>query len=210
MVVSKHAFPTRRWLLRVLAVLPAACWLGAGRVRAEEPPVAAMSALEAIKTRRSVRRFTAEPVTDEQVRTLLACGMQAPSACNEQPWQFVVLRDREQLAKVGGINPYAAYAKNAPVAILVAGDTRLEKCQGYWFEDCSACAENMLLAAHALGLGAVWTGIYPLPERVAGFQKLCGLPPAVIPLALLVVGHPAETPAPQDRFRSDRVHRDRW
>jgi len=200
---------TRRRLLRLLAGLPLVCSFGAGRALAEEGPTA-MSAIAAIKTRRSVRRFTAEAVSDELLHTILACGMQAPSACNEQPWQFVVLRDRALLAKVGGINPYAAYAKNAPVAILVAGDTRLEKCAGYWPEDCSACAQNMLLAAHALGLGAVWTGIYPLPERIAGFQKLCGLPDTVIPLALLVLGYPAETPAPQDRFRPDRVHRDRW
>lgn len=206
---SEGAFPTRRWLLRLLAMLPATLFLGSGRARAEGAP-ATMSAIDAIKTRRSVRQFTAEPVGDELLRTILACGMQAPSACNEQPWQFVVLRDRKLLAEVGGINPYAGYAKTAPLAVLVAGDTRLEKCQGYWFEDCSACAENMLLAAHALGLGAVWTGIYPLPERVAGFRKLCDLPQTVIPLALLVMGHPAKTPAPQDRFRPDRVHRDRW
>lgn len=203
------AFPTRRWLLRLLAMLPAACCLGPGRALAGGAP-APMPALDAIKTRRSVRRFTSEPVAAELVDAILACGMQAPSACNEQPWQFVILRDRALLAKVGGINPYAAYAKDAPLAILVAGDTRLEKCPGYWVEDCSACAENMLLAAHALGLGAVWTGIYPLPERMTGFQKLCALPDAVVPLALLVLGHPAETPAPQDRFRPDRVHRDHW
>jgi len=203
------ALPTRRWLLRLLAMLPAFCCLRPQRALAAGNP-SLMPALEAIKTRRSVRRFTAEPVAEELVDTILACGMQAPSACNEQPWHFVLLRERTLLEQVGGINPYAAYARQAPLAILVAGDTSLEKCPGYWVQDCSACAENMLLAAHALGLGAVWTGIYPLPERLAGFQKLCGLPESVIPLALLVLGHPAQRPAPQDRFRPDRIHRDRW
>jgi nitroreductase len=198
----------RRRVLGLLAgVLPAV--LLAGRARAEDKP-AAMDAIRAIKTRRSVRAFTAEPVSDAQVEEILACGMQAPSACNEQPWQFVVIRDKAILEKVGGINPYAAYAKNAPVAILVAGDTSLDKCGGYWVQDCSACAQNMLLAAHALGLGAVWTGIYPLPERVEAFGKLLHMPDTVTPMALLVIGHPAETPAPQNRYRADRVHRDGW
>lgn len=181
----------------------------AAKARAGDAP-AALDALTAIKTRRSVRAYTAEPVSDALVEEILRCGMQAPSACNEQPWQFVVLRDKAILAKVGGINPYAAYAKNAPVAILVAGDQAFDKCGGYWIEDTSACAENMLLAAHALGLGAVWTGIFPLPERVAAFRALLKMPETVTPMALLVMGHPAEHPAPQDRYRPDRVHHDMW
>ncbi|WP_428569085.1 MAG: nitroreductase family protein [Solidesulfovibrio sp. DCME] len=198
----------RRRLLGLLAATaPAVLW--AGRAAAQDKP-AGLDAIAAIKTRRSVRAYTADPVTDAQVEEILRCGMQAPSACNQQPWQFVVVRDKETLAKVGGINPYAAYAKNAPVAILVAGDLSLEKCGGYWIEDTSACAQNMLLAAHALGLGAVWTGIYPLPERVEAFRALLAMPENVTPMALLVIGHPAEQPAPQDRYRPERVHREKW
>jgi nitroreductase len=169
-----------------------------------------MDALTAIKTRRSVRAYTAEPVADETVREILRCGMQAPSACNEQPWQFVVIRDKTLLTKAGEINPYAKFAKNAPVAVLVCGDLRLDKCQGYWVQDCSNCAMSMLLAAHAMGLGAVWTGIYPLGDRVEGFRKLCGLPHEVTPMALLVIGHPAAQPKPEDRFKPERIHTDRW
>ncbi|MEL7641550.1 MAG: nitroreductase family protein [Solidesulfovibrio sp.] len=198
----------RRRLLGLLAATaPAVLW--AGRAAAQDKP-AGLDALAAIKTRRSVRAYTADPVTDAQVEEILRCGMQAPSACNQQPWQFVVVRERATLAKVGGINPYAAYAKAAPVAILVAGDLSLEKCGGYWIEDTSACAQNMLLAAHALGLGAVWTGIYPLPERVEAFRALLAMPENVTPMALLVIGHPAEQPAPQDRYRPERVHREKW
>lgn len=199
----------RRRLLRWLAVLPGILCFGT-RARAAETPAAPMSALDAIRTRRSVRAYTDAPVSDALVEEIIACGMQAPSACNEQPWQFVVVRDKALLAKVGGINPYAAYAKNAPVAVLVAGDTTLDKCGGYWVQDCSACAENMLLAAHALGLGAVWTGIYPLSERIAAFRTLFSLPETVTPLALLVMGHPTSTPAPQNRLRRERIHHDRW
>jgi nitroreductase len=169
-----------------------------------------MGALAAIHTRRSVRKFTPEPVADEALKEILRCGMQAPSACNEQPWQLVLLRDKGLLAQVGGINPYATFAKDAPVSILVCGDARLDKCGGYWVQDCSNCAMNMLLAAHALGLGAVWTGIHPLADRVSAFQKLCALPAQVIPMALLVVGHPATRPGPENRFKPERVHLDRW
>lgn len=198
----------RRRLLGLLAATaPAVLW--AGRAAAQDKP-AGLDALAAIKTRRSVRAYTADPVTDAQVEEILRCGMQAPSACNQQPWQFVVVREKATLARVGGINPYAAYAKAAPVAILVAGDLSLEKCGGYWIEDTSACAQNMLLAAHALGLGAVWTGIYPLPERVEAFRALLAMPENVTPMALLVIGHPAEQPAPQDRYRPERVHREKW
>jgi nitroreductase len=164
----------------------------------------------AIKTRRSVRAYTKDPVDEAALHEILACGMQAPSACNEQPWQFVVVRDKALLAKVGEINPYAGFARDAAFAVLVCGDLRLDKCGGYWVQDCSNAAMNMLLAAHSLGLGAVWTGIYPLEERINGYRKLFGVPAEVTPMALLVMGHPAEHPAPEDRFKADRVHADRW
>jgi len=200
----------RRTVLGLLAGLIPTVFLPGRAMAQGGPGGGGMDCLAAIKTRRSVRAFKPDPVDDAAVETILRCGMQAPSACNEQPWQFVVIRDKAVLEKIGGINPYAAYAKNAPVSILVAGDISLDKCGGYWVQDCSACAENMLLAAHALGLGAVWTGIYPLPERVEAFGKLLSLPDTVTAMSLLVIGHPAETPAPVDRYRADRVHRDKW
>lgn len=208
--MSGNGFATgRRGLLRLLALALPLAFLPA-EARAKTPAAGPMGALEAIKTRRSVRKYTSEPLAEETLREVLRCGMQAPSACNEQPWQFIVIRDRKILARAGDINPYAGFAKDAPVAVLVCGDSRLEKCEGYWAQDCSNCAMNMLLAAHALGLGAVWTGIYPLPDRVEGFRKLCGLPAEVTPLALLVLGHPAERPKPEDRFNPERIHADRW
>jgi len=207
----KQSWLSRRAALQVLGMAAPLAVLGAaGMAGAAGATAGKMSALEAIRTRRSVRKFTPEPVAEETLQEILRCGMQAPSACNEQPWQLVVLRDKELLAKVGGINPYAVFAREAPVSVLVCGDTRLDKCGGYWVQDCSNCAMNMLLAAHALGLGAVWTGIYPLAERVTAFQKLCGLPAQVTPLALLVMGHPAVQPKPENRFRNDRIHLNTW
>lgn len=169
-----------------------------------------MEVMEAIHTRRSIRKFQQKAVPDDLVTDLLAAAMSAPSAGNQQPWQFVVITDREILGKVPGLNPYAAMAKDAPLAILICGDLALEKFPGYWVQDCSAATQNLLLAAHCKGLGAVWTGIYPLDDRVEGFMKLCNLPEKVIPLALVVIGYPAQTLPPEDRLRKDRVHRNLW
>jgi nitroreductase len=169
-----------------------------------------MDVIAAIKTRRSIRKFQQKAVPDDLVMDLLAAAMSAPSAGNQQPWHFVVITDREILGKVPGLNPYAAMAKDAPLAILICGDLALEKFPGYWVQDCSAATQNLLLAAHGKGLGAVWTGIYPLDDRVEGFRRLCSLPGKVIPLALVVIGYPAQTLPPEDRLRADRVHRNLW
>jgi nitroreductase len=169
-----------------------------------------MDVMEAIHTRRSIRKFQQKAVPDDLVRDLLAAAMSAPSAGNQQPWQFVIITDREILGKVPGLNPYAAMAKDAPLAILICGDLALEKFPGYWVQDCSAATQNLLLAAHGKGLGAVWTGIYPTNDRVEGFMKLCNLPEKVIPLALVAIGYPAQTLQREDRFRADRIHLDLW
>jgi nitroreductase len=101
-------------------------------------------------------------------------------------------------------------AGEAPLAILICGDTSLEKSPGYWPVDCAAAAENLLLAAHALGLGAVWTGVYPRQQRIEGLRRLLEVPPHVTPHSLIVVGYPAEQPPSQDRYLAERVHQDRW
>ena len=169
-----------------------------------------MDALEAIRTRRSIRKYQDKPVPEELIREVLAAAMSAPSANNAQPWQFVVISDRELLAEIPRVNPNAWMAEKAPVAILVCGDLTLEKFPGYWPVDCSAAVENMLLAAHALGLGAVWTGIYPKKERIEGLGRLFGVPEKVVPHSLIVLGYPAEQPASEDRYLPERVRHDRW
>jgi nitroreductase len=169
-----------------------------------------MDTLEAIHARRSVRRYEDRPVSEELIQKLLSAAMSAPSARNAQPWQFVVIDDRQKLAEIARINPNALMCRAAPLGILVCGDLGLEKSAGYWVVDCSAAVQNMLLAAHALGLGAVWTGVYPREERMEGLRRLVELPENVIPHSLVVLGHPAENPSPQDHFHPDRVHRNRW
>ena len=169
-----------------------------------------MDTLDAIHTRRSIRRYLDTPVGEELVQKLLAAAMQAPSARNQQPWQFVVIDQRAVLAEIPEFMPNAAMVAGAPLAILVCGDLDLEKSQGYWVVDCAAAAENMLLAAHALGLGACWCGVYPREKRMEGLRKLIGLPQNVIAHSLIVIGQPAEQVRGENRYRAERVHRDRW
>ena len=169
-----------------------------------------MEALQAIHTRRSIRTYVDQPVPEDLVQKLLAAAMQAPSARNQQPWHFVVIDDLAILAKIPPFMPNAAMAGNAPLAILVCGDLSLEKSPGYWMVDCAAAVENMLLAAHALGLGAVWCGVYPRDKRMEGLRQLVGLPQNVIAHSLVVLGYAAEQIPAEDRYRPERVRRNHW
>ena len=169
-----------------------------------------MDVLEAIHTRRSIRKYQNKPVPEELIKEILAAAMSAPSAGNEQPWHFVIITDRQILDKVPNINPYAAMAKKAPAAILVCGDLGLEKFPGNWLLDCAAAVQNLLLAAHARGLGAVWTGIYPDKDRMEGFRRLFDLPEGVFPHTLVPLGYPAQKFPPEDRYNEARVHYNHW
>jgi nitroreductase len=169
-----------------------------------------MDAMAMILTRRSIRKYTQDPVTDSLVEELLKAAMSAPSAGNQQPWQFVVIRSRTLLEQIPTIHPYSSMVPDAQLAILVCGDLQAARLSGYWIQDCSAATENLLLAAHAKGLGAVWLGVYPREERVQGLQRLLGLPEHVIPMALIAVGYPAEQKPPSNRYDAARVHNDGW
>lgn len=171
-----------------------------------------MDVMTALKTRRSVRAYTSEPVSEQDLQLILEAAMQAPSAANEQPWELIIIRNPETLAKVGEINSYAAYAAKAPMAIMVCLNLQKEKISGMGIIDVNLCAENILLAAHALGLGAVYTGVYPMKDRMAKFQELLGLPQNVLPIGLIVMGHPRLNihRDPENRFNKDAVHQEKW
>lgn len=169
-----------------------------------------MDLLEAIHTRRSIRAFTAEPVTEADLDAVLRAAMAAPSAGNEQPWHFVVITDRTVLDGIPSVHPYAAMTKTAPMAIVVAAEHALEKYPGNWVLDCSAAVENLMLAARGLGIGSVWCGLYPQADRMTGMAGLLGLPEGVSAHALVVLGHPAHEFKRVDRYKPDRIHRDRW
>lgn len=170
----------------------------------------AMDVTKAILSRRSIRKYADEPISDEAVEALLRAAMHAPSGVNEQPWHFVVIKDRKILDAIPRISRTAQMVKYAPLAIAVCADKNLEKFPGLWALDCSAATENILLAATARGLGAVWTAVYPFEDRIKGIKKLLNLPGEVIPLCVIPVGRPAETPAPVDRFNPSRIHYDTW
>ncbi len=169
-----------------------------------------MELMEGILTRRSIRKFTDKSVTKEIIDDLLRAAMQAPSAGNNQPWHFVVIDDRKILDKVPDFHPYSKMLKEAPIAILVCAQVTTEKYCDYWVQDCSAATQNLLLAAHAKGLGAVWLGMYPRQERVTGIQELLGLPADIIPLSLNAIGYPAEKKEPADRYNKDKIRYNKW
>lgn len=169
-----------------------------------------METIEAIYTRRSIRKYTSQSVSEEIIHELLTAAMYAPSAGNQRPWHFVVIRDRQTLDAIPEFHPYAKMLKSALVAILVCGEPALEKYRDRWTLDCSAATQNILLAAHAKGLGTVWVGIYPEASRMDGMRNLLALPKHIIPLSLIPIGYPAEQVPQPKRFNASRIHYDKW
>ncbi len=170
-------------------------------------------AIQNILTRSSIRQFTDQPLTEAQIHLLLQAAMSAPSAVNKQPWDFVVVTDHEVAGKMVASIPNAHVALKAPVSIVVCGDmskTLSADEQGFWIQDASAASENLLLAAHAMGLGAVWCGIYPIAERVDDVQKALDLPSHIIPLNIVPVGYPAQEGKVKDKFKAENIHFNRW
>lgn len=167
-----------------------------------------MDLMEALMTRRSIRSYRDEPVQDEVIEEIISAAMMAPSAGNEQPWQFIVIRKKELLQEIPTFHPYANMVVQAPVAILVCGDLTFAKHGEFWIQDCSAAVQNLLLAAHGNNLGAVWLGVFPREKRVEGFRKLLDLPEHLVPFALIPIGHTTLLPGKVDRFMQDRIHHD--
>ncbi len=169
-----------------------------------------LDAMEALLTRRSIRKYRQGDVPDSVVKDVLTAAMSAPSAGNEQAWQFVVIRDHQTLVKMAEIHQYAQMLKEAALAILVCGDLSLQKYKDWWPQDCSAAMENLLLAIHASGFSSVWLGVYPRQERIEGLRKLLGLPEHVVPFAIAPVGIPGEKKGKENRYTESKVHRDKW
>jgi nitroreductase len=176
----------------------------------DERQVVIMDAMTALYSRRSIRLYAPKLVPSNVVQDILRAAMCAPSAGNERPWHFIVLTDRLILDEIPKIHPFAAMVKQAQTAVVICGDVMLEKYKGYWVLDCSAATQNLLIAAHAKGLGAVWCGVYPSEERVMNFKKLFGLPEHIVPFSLVPLGFPAEEKPAVERFDVSRIHENRW
>lgn len=170
-----------------------------------------MDVQTAIITRRSLRKFTGEPVSPAQLETILRAAMQAPSGVNQQPWHFVVFDDPKLLARISEVHSHAGFAKYASLAILVCADPSLETAiKGLWSQDLGAVTQNILLSAHGLGLGACWCGVHHCPNNRNAMIELAALPPGIEPYSLVVVGPLAKTAEPEDRYKPERVHRNKW
>lgn len=203
----------------VIMILSAAALAGCegGAGDAAKAEQAGNAAYECIMTRTSVRRYQPDrTIPADTVEMLLRAAMAAPTAVNKQPWQYVVVDNRADLDSLAASLPYAKMLSTASIAVVpcvdlgavIDGETAE---RGFWIQDVSASTENLLLAAHALSLGAVWTGVYPDTERVALVQKALGMPESIVPLCVVPVGYPeGGVPAPKDKWKPEKVHYNKW
>lgn len=169
-----------------------------------------MDIFEAILTRRSIRKFKSAPLRELDLEKMLHAAMQAPSAHNAQPWHFIIISQREILNRIAAFHPYAGMLVESPAAIAVCGDLDKESSREYLSLNCSAATENILLAAHGSGLGAVWLGIYPRSERIEKLSKLLNLPRSILPISLVALGYPAEMKPAVNRYNKNLIHVNQW
>ncbi|MFT9496830.1 nitroreductase family protein [Anaerosolibacter sp.] len=167
--------------------------------------------MKEIFTRRSIRKYQNRPVDQEQIQQLLRAAMYAPSAGNEKPWHFVIIKDRDKLKAITSFHPHTQMLKEAPIAIIACADISDVKYDGaFWIQDMAASIQNILLQGEALGLGTCWCGVYPKEELVENVSKLIHLPDKIIPVAIIAVGHPEEQREVRERYDADRVHNEVW
>ena len=164
-----------------------------------------MNILDVVKNRRSVRKFKNQPIADNVMKDIITAAEYAPSAGNAQDYEFLIVDDRKMMEEMAEIHPHAASLRSADKAVVVMGNLDKERFKGFWVQDCSAAAQNLLLAAYSFGIGSVWCGIYPNQEREAAFGKLLRLPDNVIPFALIPLGYPDEEPQARPRLYNDMV-----
>lgn len=191
-----------------IAVVVLGVRLVSGVAHAKKSQTQEQAVLDNIATRTSIRDYEARPVEKEKVEKMLRAAMAAPTAMNKQPWHFVVVDQRSMLDSLAAANPNAKMLLKAPLAIVVCGD--MDKViegggRDFWIQDASAATENLLLAAHAMGLGAVWTGAYPAEERSKAISATLSLPDNLVPLNMIVIGYPAEHPQPKDKFKEENI-----
>lgn len=166
-----------------------------------------MELKEVLLKRRSIRKFTDQPVDDAMIEELLHAAMSGPSACNRQPWDFYVVTRQDTLEGLRAATHFSRM--QAPLAIVVCGSLKRAlpgDLAAYWVQDCSAATENILLRAADLGLGAVWCGVHPQKRGEANVARVLGLEEDMVPLNIIHIGHPAEEAEARDWYDPDRVH----
>ncbi len=164
--------------------------------------------MDEIFTRRSVRSFSDKRIEDEKITKILKAAMQAPSAANQQPWEFLVIRDKIRLQELAGYNPYAGCLVDADAGIIVLGNEERMSYPGMWEQDLGAATQNLLLEAVSQGLGTVWLGTAPESDRMKYIQKMFNLGKHLLPYAVIAVGYPSNESANRfvDRFDESRIH----
>ncbi len=203
----------KKTMLLNLLLAVALLWVSVSLVRLKSSQSAAPAnagevVVSSLMSRTSIRRFTNQPVSSDTINLLLKAAMAAPTARNMQPWHFVVVNDTAQIAALGKTSRHSGPLQTATLVIAVCGDmdkTMEGDGQAFWIQDVSAATENLLLAAHAVELGAVWTGAYPIKDRVQAISEVLSLPETVVPLALVAIGYPAESPQPKDKWKEENV-----
>jgi nitroreductase len=171
-------------------------------------------ALENMHRRKSVRKYTEQAVSREDLLTLVKAGMAAPSAKNVQPWEFIIVSSRAALDALAAQLPYAKMLAQAPAAIVPCGNMDLAPADPQlpllWYLDCAMASQNILLAAEAMGLGAVYTAAYPYEDRMSAVSRALGLPQSIVPLCVIPVGYPAGDEKPKDKWREEKVRWEKW
>ena len=167
--------------------------------------------MDAIMNRRSVRQYRKGAIPEADIELMLKAAMRAPSAGNEQPWEFLVIKDQDKRAAILNWHGHAQMLLDASHAIIVCGDLQKNRFPwDFWVQDCSAATQNLLIKAVDLGIGAVWLGVYPDPGRVKACQEQFGLPENIIPFSVISLGYPAEEPQPIDTYKPERIHYETW
>ncbi|WP_394330663.1 nitroreductase family protein [Butyricimonas synergistica] len=173
----------------------------------DDPVLKTKAVLENIAARKSVRKYLKKEVEEEKITAMLKAGMAAPSGMDRRPWEFVVVTDRAALDSMAAGLPYAKMLTQAPMAIVVCGDSTRSS---YWYVDCSAVTQNVLLAAEALGLGAVWTAAYPYEDRIGIVRKYTNMPEQIVPLCIIPVGYPDGPQKAKDKYDESKIHRNKF
>jgi nitroreductase len=169
-----------------------------------------METLKAILTRRSIRKYSEKNIPEEYYEIILKAAMHAPSARNRQPWHFIVISNREILNKLARVNTSWKMLEEAANAIVVCGDRELEDTESFIIQDCSAATQNILLAAHELGLGTVWLGVHPREDRLEPLKTILNIPDNILPVSMISIGKPDEYREQPDRYNLERIHQDTW
>lgn len=169
-----------------------------------------MDAITNLVTRRSIRAYRPEPVDADTLKLVLEAAMFSPSAGDQEPWHFLVIQDPATLQAIAASHPFASFASQAPLAVLVCADIRDLPYPAFWPMEAAAATQTLMLAAHAQGLGSIWIGIHPRPDREDFIRQLIELPEGVMPFALVPLGKPAETPEQPIRWNEAKVHSEKW